>query len=172
MRRKVEGGAWQRAEAMGKFGEDLRKAREARGVALDTIVQATKISVRYLQAVEQERFDQLPGGLFNKSIVRSYARTVGLPEEEWVTRFLEVTNALTEPDPAAEDHTWNEFAQNVGRSRARDPNRSNHRLRWAGVAVLLALVMGLSWFVWGYVHHKVQLGSLAVPTQSVADARR
>jgi cytoskeleton protein RodZ len=155
---------------MGKFGEDLRKAREARGVALDTIVQATKISVRHLQAVEQERFDQLPGGLFNKSIVRSYARTVGLPEEEWVTRFLEVTK-VPETDPEAEDHTWNEFAQNVGRSRGKDPHRANHRLRWAGVAVLLALVMGLSWFVWGYVHHKVQLGSLTVPTQSLADAR-
>ena len=69
---------------MGSFGEDLKKAREAKGVALDVIANATKITTRYLQAVEQERFDQLPGGVFRRSIVRSYARTAGLDEEEWV----------------------------------------------------------------------------------------
>ena len=64
--------------SMGSFGEDLKKAREAKGVALEAIATATKITTRYLQAVEQERFDQLPGGVFRKSIVRSYARTAGL----------------------------------------------------------------------------------------------
>ena len=55
---------------MGSFGEDLKKAREAKGVTLEVIATATKITTRYLQAVEQERFEQLPGGVFRRSIVR------------------------------------------------------------------------------------------------------
>lgn len=157
---------------MGMFGEDLRKAREARGVTLDTIVQTTKISASHLLAVEQEQFERLPGGLFNKSIVRGYARTVGLPEEEWVHRYLEAAHVAAQ-SADEEDHTWNEFAQNVGRSRAKELGRPNPGKRWAGVAALLALVAGLSWFVWGYVHHKVQTGSGPTAAQpSLADARR
>ncbi len=156
---------------MGMFGEDLRKAREARGVALDTIVQATKISVRHLQAIEQEQFERLPGGLFNKSIVRGYARTVGLPEEEWVRRYLDAAQVASQPADE-EDHTWNEFAQNVGRSRAREFGRPAAGVRWAGVAALLALVAGLSWFVWGYVHHKAQVGAGPAAPSSLAEARR
>ena len=162
----------QRAESMGMFGEDLRKAREARGMALDVIVQATKISARHLRAIEQEQFEQLPGGLFNKSIVRGYARTVGLSEEEWVHRYLEAAHEASQPADE-EDHTWNEFAQNVGRSRAKELGRPAAGVRWAGVAALLAVVAGLSWFVWGYVHHKAQVGARPTAAQSsLADARR
>ena len=153
---------------MGNFGGDLRKARESRGVTLDSIVNATKISMRHLQAVEQERFDQLPGGLFRKSIIRSYARAVGLDEEAWVSRYL----ALTElPDPVVgeADQTWVEFAQNVGRSRGKDVNRPGRQSRWAGVAALLLVVSGLSWFVWGYVQHKIAVSE--VPAQSLSLAR-
>ena len=53
---------------MGSFGQDLKKAREAKGVTLEAIAGATKITTRYLQAVEQEQFDKLPGGVFRRSI--------------------------------------------------------------------------------------------------------
>ncbi len=154
---------------MGNFGEDLRKAREARGVTLEAIVNATKISSRYLQAVEQERFDQLPGGLFNKSIVRSYARVAGLDEEAWVNRYIALSS---QPEPASEaDQAWVEFAQNVGRSRGKDVNRPERHGRWAGVAALLLLVSGLSWFVWGYVQQKIAGSEPPTPSQSVSLAR-
>ncbi len=73
---------------MGAFGEKLRKQREQRGLALDAISNATKISTRMLRALEDERFDQLPGGVFNKGFVRAYARLIGLDEEEAVTDYL------------------------------------------------------------------------------------
>lgn len=155
---------------MGKFGEDLRKAREAKGIALEAIVQATKISIRHLQAVEADRFDQLPGGLFNKSIVRSYAKVVGLDQEAWVNRYL----ALTEKpvDPLVEDQTWIEFAQNVGRSRGKSGSAGPlHRMRWAGVGVLLLVVGGLSWFVWGYVQHKVAVAGVHTQAQALSLVR-
>jgi cytoskeleton protein RodZ len=138
---------------MGSFGEDLKKAREAKKVTLEAIATATKITTRYLQAVEQERFDQLPGGVFRRSIVRSYARTAGLDEEVWVKRYL----AISQPEDTIiteEDRAWAEFAENVGRSRSRESEARNTMARWAGVVALLLLVIGMSWFVWGYVHNK------------------
>jgi hypothetical protein len=73
---------------VGTFGEKLRKQREQRGLALDAISNTTKISTRMLRALEDEHFDQLPGGVFNKGFVRAYARQVGLDEEETITDYL------------------------------------------------------------------------------------
>ncbi len=73
---------------MGAFGEKLRRQREQRGVELEAISKTTKISVRMLRALEEEHFDQLPGGVFNKGFVRAYARHVGLDEEEAVSDYL------------------------------------------------------------------------------------
>ena len=73
---------------MGSFGEKLRKQREHRGLSLDAISTTTKISTRMLRAIEDEHFDQLPGGVFNKGFVRAYARHVGLDEEEAITDYL------------------------------------------------------------------------------------
>jgi len=74
--------------ALGAFGEKLRKQRELRGIELDAISNTTKISTRMLRALEEEHFDQLPGGVFNKGFVRAYARQVGLNEEETVADYL------------------------------------------------------------------------------------
>jgi transcriptional regulator with XRE-family HTH domain len=73
---------------VGTFGENLRKQREQRGLSLDAISTITKISPRMLRAIEEEHFDQLPGGVFNKGFVRAYARIVGLDEDEAVTDYL------------------------------------------------------------------------------------
>ncbi len=154
---------------MASFGEGLRKERESRGIALDTVVSATKISLRHLNAVESDKFEQLPGGLFNKNIVRNYARTLGLDEEEWVERYMKATRQPGQFDE--NDLNWTAFAENVGRSRGKDLNRSDSVMRWAGVAVLLLFLGGLSWFVWDYVHHKNLVGSRTVQTESLAFRR-
>ncbi len=73
---------------MSSFGENLRRRRELRGISLDAISNSTKISPRMLRAIEDEQFDQLPGGVFNKGFVRAYARQIGLDEEEAVTDYL------------------------------------------------------------------------------------
>jgi cytoskeletal protein RodZ len=73
---------------LGSFGEKLRKQREQRGLELDAISNTTKISPRMLRALEEEHFDQLPGGVFNKGFVRAYARQVGLDEEEAISDYL------------------------------------------------------------------------------------
>ena len=73
---------------MASFGENLRQQRELRGISLRDIAEATKISVRFLQALENDRVDILPGGIFRRSFVREYARFVGLDAERMVSDFL------------------------------------------------------------------------------------
>jgi len=70
------------------LGERLRRAREARGLTLHDISNETRISVCNLEAIEKNDFKKLPGGIFNRSFVRAYARTVGFDEQEAVELYL------------------------------------------------------------------------------------
>ncbi len=73
---------------MGEFGDKFRKAREKKDISLDDVSNVTKISARMLRAIEEEHFDQLPGGVFNKGFIRAYAKHLGLDAEEAVTDYL------------------------------------------------------------------------------------
>src|SRR5580658_8666507 len=123
---------------MGNFGEDLRKERLARGVALEDITAVTKISQRHLVALEQERFRLLPGGILSKGIVRGYAGAIGLDQQDWTERFMQAFAAagLTTED----ERGWTAFAANVGRSRAARHEAQEMRMRWIGAFVLLLVV--------------------------------
>jgi cytoskeletal protein RodZ len=70
------------------FGETLRRERELRGIDLRDVAEATKISVRFLQALESDRTDVLPGGLFPRAFVRQYASYLGLDPERTVAEYL------------------------------------------------------------------------------------
>ena len=71
----------------GTFGESLKREREMRGVTLEEIAAATRIAKRFLQAIENEQWDQLPGGVFNRGFVRAMARYLGLDEENTVAEY-------------------------------------------------------------------------------------
>ena len=75
-------------QSVGSFGERLRREREMRGISLDEIATATKISSRNLRALEEEKFNQLPGGIFNKGFVRAYAKFLGIDEEQMVAEYV------------------------------------------------------------------------------------
>ena len=77
---------------VGAFGERLRRERELRGISLDEIAASTKIGTRLLRALEEEQFDLLPGGIFNKGYVRAYARHLGIDEEQAVADYLKAAN--------------------------------------------------------------------------------
>ena len=72
---------------MTSFGESLRRERELRGVSLREIAEATKISIRLLQALEEDRLDVLPGGVFRRAFVKQYAEFVGLDPDRLVAEF-------------------------------------------------------------------------------------
>ena len=83
---------------MPAFGENLRREREMRGVSLEEISSATKISLRFLEAIEREDFAKLPGGIFSRSFIRTYARYLGLDEERVVAEFQLAAQPQTDFD--------------------------------------------------------------------------
>jgi cytoskeletal protein RodZ len=83
---------------MPAFGENIRREREMRGVSLEEISSATKISMRFLEAIEREDFSKLPGGIFSRSFIRSYARYLGLDEERVVTEYQIAAHPQTDFD--------------------------------------------------------------------------
>lgn len=72
-----------------RIGARLRNAREQSGKSLRQIADATKLSVRTLDALESEKIAQLPGGIYRRAIVRAYAREIGLDPEVIVRAFLD-----------------------------------------------------------------------------------
>jgi len=70
------------------FGSRMRQVREQRGVSLRQIAEATKISVSQLEALERNDISRLPGGIFSRAFVRSYAAEIGADPEQTVRDFL------------------------------------------------------------------------------------
>ena len=89
---------------MSSFGEELRRERELRSISLREVAEATKVNVRYLEAIERNQFDQLPGGVFNRGFVRAYAEFIGVDPEAMVNAYLleEQSKAGAAPKPKPE----------------------------------------------------------------------
>ncbi len=143
------------------FGDRLRQAREKKGISLDDIAQITKIGTRQLAAMEAEEFDKLPGGIFNKGFVRSYARCVGLNEDEAVAEYLE---AIQESPVAFKaDIAVTEFPPE--REPVERADRGGPRLIpvLVGLAILALILAGVVW--WRITHSTRE--PVAAPTSSV-----
>jgi cytoskeletal protein RodZ len=82
---------------MDDFGGKLRQARERRGISLRQIAAATKISAAALEALERNDISKLPGGIFSRAFVRSYAVEVGLDPDDTVKEFLDRFNQEAAP---------------------------------------------------------------------------
>src|SRR5205814_9236331 len=92
----------------GGFGGRLREARERRGMSLRQIAEATKISVAVLDALERNDVSRLPGGIFGRAFVRSYAIEVGLDPDaviqDFVAQFPHDSVAVGHPADQTEDN--------------------------------------------------------------------
>ena len=90
---------------MTSLGTTFKQARESRGVSLDQIANETRISTRFLAAIENEEFHLLPGGIFNRGFVRAYAEKIGIDPDQAVAdyqRLAEVRQpeVLSTPEPS------------------------------------------------------------------------
>ncbi len=137
--------------AKGTFGERLKRERELREVSLEEVAKGTRIAERFLQALENEQWDRLPGGVFGRGFVRSIARYLGLSEE----------NLLSEYDLAR------------GESANPPPQKPEERIpsppKWIHAAAALALVALVALLVFGgryawkaYQAHRAQKKSSAI----------
>jgi cytoskeleton protein RodZ len=127
------------------FGERLKLERVKRAITLEQISTSTKIGTRMLQALEEENFDQLPGGIFNKGFVRAYARHVGLDEDQAVADYLEASGQNTPPKPDAAIDSAN-VADDPGEPAP--PWRTP--LGWIAAGLLVVALAGTLWSRW---HH-------------------
>ena len=85
-----------------EFGASFRKARESQNVSIDKIAGETRINSRFLLAIENEQFEQLPGGIFNRGFIRSYAVRLGLDPEEAVLTYEKMSHAV-DAEPAHQE---------------------------------------------------------------------
>ena len=89
--------------AKGNFGERLKREREMREVSLKEVTVATRIGSRFLEALENEDWSKLPGGVFNRGFVRAIARYLGMNEEDLLAEYDEArAEQAPEPVPAVE----------------------------------------------------------------------
>jgi len=134
---------------MERFCDELRWERERRQISIEKICEETKVSSRHLLALEAGEYDELPGGVFRKGIVRSYLGALGLEEMPWIERFE--TSLRENGSGGSEAEDWTEFAENVRRNRVE--SRSGTGLRWMGVAMMLGALILLGWCVWKFAFH-------------------
>lgn len=130
------------------FGSWLRQQRELREITLREISDATKISLRYLEALEEERFDLLPATLFARGFLRQYARYVGLDPDEAVNRLL-IAQRAAEPDEPEEEERRSDMAWAPARARSSKSggNWKNVVLIAGVAAVLLGLIFLIPWLL-------------------------
>jgi len=131
---------------MAVFGENLRRERDLRGVSLAEISQATKIGARLLDAIETERFDRLPGGVFNAAFVRQYARYLGLDEDKTVAEFLSACGPGKEQASQQRDAAIGALKQMVTEPPS-EPGRWLPMIIAAVLLLLGALAVG-GWRIW------------------------
>lgn len=117
---------------MQPFGSILRCERERRGVSLEDVSSTTKIRLPYLEAIEQDHLDELPGGIIGRGFVRAYARAVGADEEETVAGY--VANRAESEAPF--------ILPQPQRSVRRPRNLAASLPSWAFVAGFLAIGIG------------------------------
>ena len=146
--------------ARGNFGERLKRERELREVSLEEITSATRIGPRFLEALENEEWEKLPGGVFNRGFVRSVARYLGLDEESFLAEYDLAHGPIVHTSPQ---------------------NNANHfssRPKWIPFVAFLAflvLAAGLAaggYYVWRYyVAYRASKQSLLIPTATFTDMR-
>src|SRR5262249_34910155 len=117
---------------MTNFGASFKKAREFRGITLDQIAKETRISTRFLAAIENEEFHLLPGGVFNRGFIRTLGERLGLDPAQTLADYERLASAGEPNDEQSSTHEAS--------------SRRERHLYPAAVAVL-ALAIGIFYFV-------------------------
>jgi cytoskeleton protein RodZ len=161
-----------RETGLPSFGEKLKLEREKRKITLEQISVSTKIGTRMLQALEEDKFNQLPGGIFNKGFVRAYSRFVGLDEDQTVAEYLlasgDAPSVQTEiAAQEAEDDGASKNAENVGRLEA-NAGAPARQVPW-GVFAAVLLVVALALSLWSrHQREHTRQSGRPTPTTSAA----
>src|SRR5690625_5187220 len=123
------------------LGTDLKEAREAQGLSLDTLQETTKIQKRYLQAIEQEKFHILPGKFYARAFIKEYANAVGLDP-----------NVLMEQHqsdiPTTEDESSVQYTHMQRSRRDQNTHKTSKLFSVIPTIIVVLLVLGIIFFAW------------------------
>ncbi len=124
---------------METLGQELKRRREEKKITLQEISDATRIGIRFLQAIEADDYSALPGGIYSRSFIKTYARFVKMDEEEALGRFRKVASSSTVEDEPTESFSSKDFQ--------REPSQIFLVMT---VLVLLGVIAGASWLAVQY----------------------
>jgi transcriptional regulator with XRE-family HTH domain len=130
---------------MKAFGDRLRNAREAQAVSVHDVAAATRISERYLNALEHDELEALPGRVFAKGYIKSYAQFLDIDAQPLLDAYDEAERELGRGTPEDERRQLEELARVVS-TRPATGNASRGILPATVGLALVALVFGASWF--------------------------
>lgn len=127
------------------IGQELQEARLEKGLSLDDIQQVTKIQKRYLQAIENGQFDQLPGPFYERAFVRQYANAVGLDADSFIK-----DHAIETKDVAPDLEKAHVDADNVTRAGMRKEvpstaDRTKSLMPKVLIGAAIILIIGIIW---------------------------
>jgi cytoskeleton protein RodZ len=159
---------------LASFGEELRREREIRGISLKEIADATKISKRFLDAIENNDHKTLPAPVFTRGFVREYARYLGLNSEDMVNRY---NYAAAGDDRIEQSDHLDRLVTPSAETLAARPKRGippPYARVDRNIYVFLAIVAALSAAIWFAVQHKRQTAAeerahaIAAPVAAVS----
>lgn len=138
---------------MASFGEELKRERELRAISLREVAEATKVNIRYLEAMERNDFEHLPGGVFNRGFVRAYAQYIGVDPEATVNAYLLQEQAQDRRNKGADQRLMR--GARDGGSKLREPERpatkpppNRSLLRWGLLGLLVAALVIAAVVLW------------------------
>jgi hypothetical protein len=145
------------ASELASFGEELRREREIRGISLKEIADATKISKRFLDALERNDHRTLPAPVFTRGFVREYSRYVGLNAEEMVNRynFAAATDDRIEKPPQVEKYSQSpprDISPKPPRKRGIPPAYARVNRNLIATAFIAAALAAVAW--WAVQHRR------------------
>lgn len=134
---------------LGEMGDELKREREMRGVSLREISDATKISMRYLAALEAGDAKHLPAPVFVRGFVREYSRYLGINADEAVDRYMRSVGEL-------EQQEQEQIRKENPQLRDYDPTRDEGKLRIIFRLLTALLVIGILVATAWYFRHSIR----------------
>ncbi len=119
------------------LGEKLRQAREERGISISEVAEQTRISPLYLESIENDDYRTLPGGIFNKGFVKSFAAYVGVDEDEALQDYARIASTQ---ETSSEDKSSRSYRPEVLTDDSSGPSM-------LPTVILAVIILGL--MTWG-----------------------
>lgn len=142
------------------LGEKLRAARESRGISISEVAEQTRIAPMYIECIENDNFKPLPGGIFNKGFVKSYARFIGIDENEALQDYA---RQMSQADGSTHQEEFRSYRPEV-LTDDRASQSSISTIIFAGI--ILALMTGAIYLAVNYWWNQPSEPAVATSTNS------